>query len=93
MHSPEADVLMETLRKARLAAGLSQREVGKRLGFHSTIYGKIERGDRVLDVVELVAFANAVGANPLSVFADYLLALQQARLNGPREESHNSLDT
>jgi len=73
-------VLIETLRDARIAAGLSQRQVAKRLGFHPTVFGKIERGERVLDVVEFVAFAAAVGADPLKLFADYLVALQQSRL-------------
>jgi len=76
----EFDILLETIQTARESAGLSQREVAKRLGFHPTIYGKIERGDRVLDVVEFVALAKALGADPLEMFADYLLALQRTRL-------------
>lgn len=76
-------MLIETIQAAREAAGLSQREVAKRLGFHPTVYGKIERGDRVLDVVEFVALAKAIGADPLTLFADYLLGLQRARL--PKE--------
>lgn len=74
------DILLESITKAREASGLSQREVGKRLGFHPTIYGKIERGDRVIDVVEFVALAQALGVDPLKLFADFLLALQQQRL-------------
>lgn len=76
------DVLLESITRAREAAGLSQREVGKRLGFHPTVYGKIERGDRVIDVVEFVALAQALGIDPLKLFADYLLALQQKRIEG-----------
>lgn len=79
-------MLIETIRKAREAAGLSQREVAKRLGFHPTVFGKIERGERVLDVVEFVALAKALGVDPLALFADYLLALQQGRLKSVEDE-------
>lgn len=34
----------------------------------------------MLDVVEFVALAKALGADPLSLFADYLVALQRAKL-------------
>ncbi|MGV3616693.1 MAG: helix-turn-helix domain-containing protein [Fimbriimonas sp.] len=79
-------MLIETIRKAREAAGLSQREVAKRLGFHPTVFGKIERGERVLDVVEFVALAKALGIDPLTLFADYLIALQQGRLKSVEDE-------
>ena len=69
-----------TIKAARERAGLSQREVARRLGFDETSYGKIERGDRVLDVVEFVALAGALGTDPLTLFADYLLALQRLRV-------------
>lgn len=80
LHSPEFDVLMETIRKAREAAGLSQREVARRLGYDPTVYGKTERGDRVLDVVEFVGVARAIGTDPMKLFGDFLISLQQKRL-------------
>lgn len=70
------------IQDAREERGLSQREVGKRLNFHPTIYGKIERGERLLDVVEFVRLAEALGIDPLKLFADYLLRLQQQRMKG-----------
>jgi transcriptional regulator with XRE-family HTH domain len=79
--SYEVDILIAAMKSAREAAGLSQREVAKRLGFHPTVYGKIERGDRVIDVVEFVHVARALGIDPLKLFADYLLALQHSRLS------------
>ena len=84
------------MRQARETAGLSQREVGKRLGFHPTIYGKIERGDRVIDVVEFVALAKALGVDPLALFAGYLLRLQHQRLRTepktPADAAPDTLD-
>lgn len=78
--STDTDVLMETIRSAREAAGLSQREVGRRLGFHPTVYHKIELGARVLDVVEFVALARAIGTDPIELLGSYLVNLQQRRV-------------
>jgi ribosome-binding protein aMBF1 (putative translation factor) len=79
--SPEFDILTDTVKRAREATGLSQREVGKRMGFHPTVFGKVERGERVLDIVEFLNLARALGIEPLALFADYLLALQRERLS------------
>lgn len=78
----EADTLLQTIQQARERAGLSQREVGRRLQFHATVYGKIERGERSVDVVEFVAIARAIGIDPIELLGDYLVRLQQARLQG-----------
>ena len=71
----ETDKLLSTIQNAREKAHLSQREVARRLGFHPTVYGKIERGERVLDVVEFVALARALGVDPLALMGDYLAGL------------------
>lgn len=72
--------MLETVRAARERAGLSQREMGRRLGFHPTIYGKIERGERLLDVLEFVRLATALGISPIELMGDYLVNLQEARV-------------
>ncbi|MGD9730031.1 MAG: helix-turn-helix domain-containing protein, partial [Nitrospiraceae bacterium] len=78
--SLETDVLLRTIREAREAAGLSQREVGKRIGFHPTMYHKIEIGARVLDTVEFVVLARALGVDPLELFGRFLINLQKSRV-------------
>lgn len=45
------------LREARLKAGLTQVEVGKKLKQPQAYVSKIERGERRVDVVELAEFA------------------------------------
>ncbi len=45
------------LREARLEAGLTQVEVGKKLQQPQAYVSKIERGERRVDVVELAEFA------------------------------------
>lgn len=49
--------LLARLKEARLAAGLKQAEVAKRLGQHQSFISKIEAGERRLDPIELKRFA------------------------------------
>jgi len=74
-NSIESDILTATIQTAREEAGLSQREVARRLGFHPTVWGKIERGERVLDVVEFLAVAKALDLDPNELFATFVRSI------------------
>jgi len=50
------------LRDRRKESGLTMREVGKRLGVHHSWIGKVEIGERRLDVAEYVRLCRAIGA-------------------------------
>lgn len=54
-------IFRQELVKAREAAGVSQEELAKRIGWDRTFISKVENGIRRLDVVELVAICNALG--------------------------------
>ena len=59
--------LRATLIKARKDLGWSQRDLADQLGItHSTI-GKIETGDRRLDIVEMIDYAQALEVDPHTV--------------------------
>lgn len=49
--------LIQRLRQARLEAGLTQVEAGKKLKKQQAYVSKIERGERGVDAVELAEFA------------------------------------
>lgn len=85
LRTPEFDVLTATIKGARERAGLSQRETARRMGFTSTVYGKTERGDRDLGVVDFVKLAEVLGTDPLNLLGDYLIALQKERLDRERK--------
>ena len=68
---------------ARLAAGLSQRELAEKLGKHQSHVSKVESGVRRLDVVEVIAWVRALELNPAALFA-VLAAEFDARPNRPR---------
>jgi len=53
--------LIKRLRQARLEAGLTQVEAGKRLKKPQAYISKIERGERRVDAVELAEFTKIYG--------------------------------
>jgi transcriptional regulator with XRE-family HTH domain len=60
------------LRDLREQAGVTQVELGERLGNTQTFVSKIERGERRLDVVEFAEICDALGADPSTAFKQFL---------------------
>jgi transcriptional regulator with XRE-family HTH domain len=56
-------LFLARLREARLAAGLTQQDVARRLGQRQSFVSKCERGERRVDVIELRAFCQAFGVS------------------------------
>ena len=56
--------LRKTLIKARKDLGLSQRDLAERLGITHSVIGKVETGDRRLDVVEFYEYTKALELVP-----------------------------
>ena len=61
IHGREYAMLLEMLRSEREERGLTQSEVANRLGATQTFVSKCERGERRLDVIELMAWCKAIG--------------------------------
>jgi transcriptional regulator with XRE-family HTH domain len=78
IYSVEYVDLVLMLRKKRVDAGLSQKELAKRLGVKRSFVGKTERGERRIDVLELQAFCRALGIE-LQAFMTELQERQQRR--------------
>ena len=57
---------------ARKAAGLTQHALARRLKKPQSFVAKYEGGERRLDVVEFIAIARALGADPLKLMAAFL---------------------
>ena len=62
--SPDYRRAIDRIRAARETAGLSQREVARRLGKPVSFVNKIELLERRLDIVEFVVLARALGIDP-----------------------------
>ena len=57
----EYALLLELLKSARENAGVTQVDLGERLGATQTFVSKVERGERRLDLIELREFCRAIG--------------------------------
>lgn len=67
--TPAYRELLATLRSARADAGLSQRALAHQLGVHASWVAKVELGERRLDVIELARVVEALGRDPVELFA------------------------
>jgi transcriptional regulator with XRE-family HTH domain len=57
----------QILIQARKAAGITQAELSTKLSRPQSFVSKYERGERRLDVIELLEVARALGADPHSI--------------------------
>jgi transcriptional regulator with XRE-family HTH domain len=58
------------LAAARRRANVTQQELGVRLGKPQSLVSEYERGQRRVDVVELLVISRALGVDPLDLFAE-----------------------
>lgn len=61
--------LRSILKEARLKAGLKQLELAARLKRSDSYISDIELGHRMLDVLEFIDYADALGADPRKLLA------------------------
>ena len=59
--------LLQALIEARQTRGLTQAQLGKKLGQDQTFVSKFERGVRRLDVIEFLDVTEALGVDPLDL--------------------------
>lgn len=60
--------LMKALVAARAKAGITQRELARRLGRSHSFVGKVESGERQLNVLEFCELADALGVDARKLF-------------------------
>jgi transcriptional regulator with XRE-family HTH domain len=60
------------LRQIRETAGLTQRELGEKLGIQHTMVHNSETAERRVDVAEFADWATACGLDPLDAFGAFL---------------------
>jgi len=61
---PTSSALIEVLIQARVAAGMSQRDLAAKLRWPQSRIGKIESAARNISVIEFVEIARALGIDP-----------------------------
>lgn len=72
VHSDAQRAFCELMIAARKDAGLTQTALAERLGRPQSFVAKYEGGERRIDVVEFIAIAHAIGADPHDLFGRLL---------------------
>ncbi len=72
LKSPEYARFTELLVAVRDAAGVTQQKLAERLGEHQSFIAKYEGGERRIDVIEFIVIAQALGADPVKLFRDFV---------------------
>lgn len=72
-YSQRYQLFLASLRTARKSAGLTQVEAASRLKDTQTFVSKCERGERRVDVIELLDFLELYGADAPSFIRDLQL--------------------
>ncbi len=67
IYTTESDLLRKWLVDKRHKADLSQRQLSSLLGIHHSIVGKIETGERQINVLELVQYCHVLKADPVEI--------------------------
>ena len=65
LRSKQHELLVEQLTEARKSAGLTQAQVALKLDRPQSFVAKYENGERRIDVVEFLAIAAALKADPI----------------------------
>lgn len=71
IHAPEHLWLRQYFTARRKALGLSQRALADRLGIIYSTVGKVETGDRRLDVLEFMVYCHALELKPEQVLYEW----------------------
>lgn len=62
-YSQRHTALQTILKEARLKAGLTQQDLASRLKRSDNFISYVERGERMLDVLEFIDYAEALGVD------------------------------
>jgi transcriptional regulator with XRE-family HTH domain len=71
-HHDDYRLLLTVLKEARHASKVTQIDLAGRLGTTQTLISKVERGERRLDVVELIEVLEELGVSPQAWLKDFL---------------------
>lgn len=72
VHSQEQKAFCAVMIRARKSAGLTQMALAARLNRPQSFVAKYEGGERRLDVVEFIAIAEALGADPIKLLRELM---------------------
>lgn len=65
INRPENLILLKWLREQREAKNLTMRDLGEKLNVPHSFIGKVEQGERRLDVIEFMQYCDAIGISSI----------------------------
>ena len=68
IHSEEYKILIDCLKQFRKSANLTQLELAERIGTDQTYISKYERGERRLDIIEVMAICKGMNIKFIKFF-------------------------
>ena len=72
LKSAEYERLIDLLVAVREKAGIRQQPLAAELGKPQSFIAKYENGERRIDVIEFIAIARALGADPIKLFREFV---------------------
>lgn len=72
LYTKRQETLCALLKECRLKAGLTQQELAVRLKRSDSFISYVERGERMLGVLEFIEYVQALGADPKKLLAKLL---------------------
>jgi transcriptional regulator with XRE-family HTH domain len=78
IHSQQAELVRQMLIKLRTRAGLTQRQLAAKLDRERSFVGRLELGERRLDMVEFFWLCRACKADPAKEATAFMRRLQAA---------------
>jgi transcriptional regulator with XRE-family HTH domain len=79
LKSAEYERLIAMLVAVREKAGIRQQPLAEKLGRPQSFVAKYEGGERRIDLIEFVAIARALDADPLKLFREFLAGETSAK--------------
>jgi transcriptional regulator with XRE-family HTH domain len=79
LKSPEYARFIATLVAVREAKEIRQQTLADKLGEHQSFIAKYEGGERRIDVIEFIAIARALDADPVKLFRDFVAGKAPAK--------------
>lgn len=64
LHSKDYKKLTSWLKAQRASQGLTMRELAMKMGVTHSFIGKVEQGERRLDVIEYLSYCDVLGVSP-----------------------------
>ncbi len=75
----ESDLLRIWLRDKRHEAELNQRQLAEILEVHHSVVGKIETGERQINVIELIEYCEALNIDPHDIIEQLKLSAKKQK--------------